>query len=253
MRIILLGDSITQGLGSKKVNFTEELSKLCCHDQIINMALTGTTIKYAAEHLNEYLEQRPDAVIILYGNVDAQLKPSRTGRVFKMLPPRFAHADGSMLLPRPFYSHIWYKNWGQHIENGMRTIFRKLIYHVDGTEQWISIKQFIEKYRLVCETFRNCGIEVICCSTVAIDDKLFPGSDLEYQKYNAKIRCLAEELGCIYLDVYTKFNSLIACNGWKQLFNNDHFHPNGEGYQFMAQWIYEGIRQLREGRTIKRK
>ena len=104
MKIILLGDSITQGLGSKRVNFTEELSNLCYQDQIVNMALTGTTIKYASEHLDLFLEEKPDIAIILYGNVDAQLKPSRTGRIFKMLPPRFAHADGSMLLPRPFYS-----------------------------------------------------------------------------------------------------------------------------------------------------
>lgn len=248
MKIILLGDSITQGLGSKRVNFTEELSNLCYQDQIVNMALTGTTIKYASEHLDLFLEEKPDIAIILYGNVDAQLKPSRTGRIFKMLPPRFAHADGSMLLPRPFYSRTWYKNWGQQIENWMRTIFRKLIYFIDGTEQWVPAAQFMEGYRFVCESFRDHDIGVICSSTVAIDDKLFPGSNAEYQKYNDKIKQIAEELGCIYLDIYERFNSLILSDGWKQFFNDDHFHPNGRGYQLMAKWIYDAIGQLKEGR-----
>ena len=247
MKIILLGDSITQGLGSKKVNFTEELSNLCCQDQIVNMALTGTTITYASERLNIFLEEKPEIVIILYGNVDAQLKPSRTGHIFKMLPSRFAHADGSMLLPRPFYSHTWYKNWGQHIENWMRTIFRKLIYLIDGTEQWVSITEFIDEYRFVCKSFRDHDIRVICCSTVAIDEKLFPGSNAEYIKYNDKIKEIAEELGCIYLDIYARFNSLIMNEGWKGFYNYDHFHPNGKGYQLMAKWIYEGIERLKEG------
>ena len=46
------------------------------------------------------------------------------------------------------------------------------------------------------------------------------------------------------------FADVQLCGDFFSLFAAD---TNGEGYQFMAQWIYEGIRQLREGRTIKRK
>lgn len=244
MKIVLLGDSITQGLGSKKINFTEELSKLCGNAQIVNMALTGTTILYAAEHTDEYLKQKPDAAVVIYGNVDAQLKPSRSGRVFKRLPSRFAHSDGSMLLPRPFYSHVWYKNWGQHIENWMRTVLRKLIYVVDGTEQWVSIGQFAEAYYGVCKIFRDNGIKVVCCSTVAIDEKMFPGSDEEYRKYNAEIIRIAEKSECMYVDLYERFKNAVEHEGWKRIYNEDHFHPNGEGYCLMAKWIFEGIENL---------
>ena len=45
---VLLGDSITQGLGSKKINFTENLNSLLGDGfHVDNMALTGTTISYA--------------------------------------------------------------------------------------------------------------------------------------------------------------------------------------------------------------
>ena len=79
-RIVLLGDSITQGLGSQKVNFTSELEALRQDDEIINMALTGTTIKYACDNVKDILAAKPDMVIILYGNVDAQIRPSRSGK-----------------------------------------------------------------------------------------------------------------------------------------------------------------------------
>ena len=46
--VYLLGDSITQGLGSKKVNFTGELADLLGEGyEIVNLAYTGTTIDYA--------------------------------------------------------------------------------------------------------------------------------------------------------------------------------------------------------------
>ena len=52
--VYLLGDSITQGLGSKKVNFTGELAYLLGEGyEIVNLAYTGTTIDYALGLLDE--------------------------------------------------------------------------------------------------------------------------------------------------------------------------------------------------------
>lgn len=51
--IYLLGDSITQGLGSKKLNFTGVLAKLLGKNyRIVNLAYTGTTISYALKLLD---------------------------------------------------------------------------------------------------------------------------------------------------------------------------------------------------------
>lgn len=52
--VYLLGDSITQGLGSKKVNFTGKLADLLGEGyEIVNLAYTGTTIDYALGLLDE--------------------------------------------------------------------------------------------------------------------------------------------------------------------------------------------------------
>lgn len=52
--VYLLGDSITQGLGSKKINFTNELARLLGSNyEIVNLAQTGTTIDYAFKIIDE--------------------------------------------------------------------------------------------------------------------------------------------------------------------------------------------------------
>ena len=64
MKIVLLGDSITQGIGKLKINY------------IHNLALTGTTVKYAMGLLEKIQEISPNIVIITYGTVDLQVRPN---------------------------------------------------------------------------------------------------------------------------------------------------------------------------------
>lgn len=92
-KIYLLGDSITQGLGSKKVNFSGELSRLLGESyEVVNLAYTGTMIDYALGLLDEGKVASGvtgGICVILYGNVDAQIRPSRTGHVFPRIPRRY--------------------------------------------------------------------------------------------------------------------------------------------------------------------
>lgn len=238
MKIILLGDSITQGLGSKKINFHQELKRLLdSGDDVINMAMTGTTIDYVNTIYSDILAENPDYVVILYGNVDAMLKPSRTGKVFCHLPKRFKMNDGAMLLPRPFYSHSMLKSIGQHIENCFRTIFRNIVIMVDGTEQWMPLNQYVEHYKNICDDLRKQGIRIVICSTVYIDDKYFNGTNNEYICYNKWLKDYTDNNGYIFIDLYHMFETLIKKDGWDKYYNKDHFHPNGEGYALMAAQI----------------
>ena len=79
MKIVLLGDSITQGIGKLKINYTERTVKKDYEDEIIdihNLALTGTTVKYAMGLLEKIQEISPNIVIITYGTVDLQVRPN---------------------------------------------------------------------------------------------------------------------------------------------------------------------------------
>ena len=242
MKVILLGDSITQGLGSKKVNLQQELNNLLNpNDTVINMAMTGTTISYVNSIFPDILSEQPDYVVILYGNVDAMLKPNREGLVFQHLPNRFRMNDGAMLLPRPFYSHSILKSVGQHVENYFRTIFRLLIFKIDGIEQWMPYEQFRDYYEKTCNLLSEHKIKIIICSTVYIDERLFKGTNSEYLKYNEWLKEYSNCKGYRFIDLYRLFKELTKQAGWKKYYNHDHFHPNGEGYAIMAGEIAKGL------------
>lgn len=236
MKVILLGDSITEGLGSKKINFAESLKKELGNEYCIyNLAKTGTTIEYGLKIYDKVNELEPDLVIIMYGNVDAQIRPNRKCFIYKMLPNRFK--GNGMLSPRPFYSKKWHKRLFQKMDNLMRTMFRNLIYFFEVPEQEVDIKLFQETYNALLDSLVN---STIClCSTVYIDEKYFPGSQKEYEKYNAVIKSIADERKYIYIDLYELFREV----GWS-FYNEDHFHPNGDGYLLISKELNKKLNRL---------
>lgn len=78
MRLTIIGDSISQGLGRKHYNYCNELK--CFFEQetkqsldITNMAITGKTILYANEITDKIKDTNPDVILIFLGSVDAIL------------------------------------------------------------------------------------------------------------------------------------------------------------------------------------
>lgn len=249
--VYLLGDSITQGLGSKKVNFTGELERLLGDSyEVANLAFTGTTVDYALKLLDEGKivaggGGSRTVCVILYGNVDAQIRPSRQGRVFPRIPKRYQ--GGGMLMPRPFYSRSPLKRLGQRLDNLQRKAWSGLIKVVDGTEQWVGVEDFSRMYGELLNRLSAIGVEAIACSCVFIDEKLFPGCVEQYEIYNEWIRQTAGERGISYVDFYSLFRGKVAEQGWDSLYNKDHFHPNGGGYEVMARVIAEHVRRGSSG------
>lgn len=241
-KVILLGDSITQGLGSKKINFTQALQdKLGPSFFVENMALTGTTILYADQILDRVVSLEPDYVIIVYGNVDAQIRPNRNGLLFPHIPGRFQ--KNGMLMPRPFYSRTIVKKFGQNLDNWLRHFFSFLIYQVDGSEQWVSKEQFKKTYSAVVEKLLKKRSRVLACSTVYIDEALFPGSLNQYNIFNSEIASIAHQSRCSFVDLFTPLKQAVQKSSWEAYYNYDHFHPNSGGYELISEILSREILQ----------
>lgn len=243
-KVYLVGDSITQGLGSRKINFQKELEdRLRGEFEVVNLALTGTTIQYANMLIDDNEIIAADNVsfcVILYGNVDAQIRPNRSGRLFRLIPSRYR--KNGMLMPRPFYSRSLLKRLGQLIDNLGRSFFAKMIIWLDGTEQWVDIATFSAEYRKFVNSLTERGLIPILCSTVFIDEKLFHETPNQYELFNAEIQKLSIEKELIYIDFYQLFKRKVSEKGWGAYFNHDHFHPNGAGYGVMAREIARAIK-----------
>lgn len=140
-------------------------------------------------------------------------------------------------MPRPFYSHSLHKNIGQHLDNMIRSVFASLIKTVDGTEQWVHVDSFCELYEQLLDRLLGLGLDVVCCSCVYIDEKLFPGSPRQYELFNECIKAASFKRTLPYVDLYELFHHCVEEDGWDSVYNKDHFHPNGKGYRLLAEAI----------------
>ena len=235
-KIAILGDSISEGVGSKKINYISSLSRnLNKNYQIKNFAYTGTTIKYAIQKIPELLAYNPDVVIVFYGNVDAILRPKTDGKLnlYHILPKRYR--GNGMLDPRPIYSRNLYKSILEHADSLFRYNFKKLLIMMYGVYSWVGIEEFTENYQQLIDAINAEHRRIILVSTVTIDDYYFPNSTAQFIKYNSVIQQLARENNKLYLDLYSFLNEFDK----DEIYGADHFHPNANGYEIIGKKLAE--------------
>ena len=238
-RIVLLGDSITEGIGSKKINCVSLLNK---RFEIFNLALTGTTINYVKSIYEKIREINPSKIIIMYGNVDVQFRPNMEKNRFgivSIMPKHYKEIKG-ILNPRPFYSKNIIKKIINIIDNVVRKFLKKLVVVTQGYCQYLNSKEFINEYNYVIERLLELKpkVEILCISTVYLDDKIYNNSSTEYRKINEDIKRITEKYENVnYIDIYTPLKEEVEKNGWNSCYYLDHFHPNSYGYKLIAKQI----------------
>lgn len=239
MKIAIFGDSISEGIGSRKINYSKELEKIFLNKkmklQIYNYAFTGTMIDYTKKIKEKYEKEKYDVVIIGYGNVDGMLRPDTNSNknLYKYLPRRYK--KNGMLNPRPYYSKNKWKKLFQKIDSLIRWNLNKILLKVQGSTTWITLDRFYQEYFEFCTFILNKADKVILLSTVKVGEKYFPGTNASYIKFNEKIKKMEQLNDKIkYLDLYNTLNE-------KEMFFDDLFHPNQQGYEFIAKLIYKKI------------
>lgn len=243
MKCIIIGDSISEGIGSKKMNYENMLLQYCPQlSKIHNLAKTGTTIDYAQNIIQKIIDNQPDIVIIMYGSVDAQIRPNLKRNRFgicDLIPKRYK--IGGMLDPRAFYSKKWYRIPLDRLDNGIRFILKKIVLMTQGKIQLVNSLNFEKEYEHIVSLLTEKNIKIVAVSTMYIDDSYFLGSSFEYCKYNSIIENIAKEYGCAYVDLYNLTKIMTVQHGWDKLYSHDHFHPNALGYELIAKTIAKYI------------
>lgn len=242
VKIALLGDSITEGLGSKKINYERSLFNHINNGQIKysikNFGVSGTTIQYyfqIQEQLNDY---NPDIVLIFYGNVEAIYRPiiNKKSLIYKLMPKKHKK-HFSMIDPRPFYSRKIIKKVFQKMDSLYRFCLKRYFIKKYGTYQILEINVFKEIYEKVLSELVSNKKKIFCVSTVRIDDYYFPESSKALGEYRDVIKNLSENFNCQYINLYDwqlKFS-------WPEIFGDDHFHPNEKGYELIGEFFANQI------------
>lgn len=242
IRIAILGDSISQGLGRKLYNYSQELKANLeimtkFKYEIKNFAYTGTTIKYANEIASNVEKFNPNIVISFYGNVDAMVRPKISGNpnYYSIIPKRYK--KNGMLDPRPFFSSSKTRSFFEHIDSYFRYNLKKLLIKLQGTYCWVEIDEFCLEYSKFLNSIYDRNRIIFLISTVIVDEKYFPGTPESYEKYNYCIRKLASKHDAFFINLQEELKNY----EWDEIFGNDHFHPNKNGYSIIAKYFSEVI------------
>lgn len=241
IRIAVFGDSISEGIGNRKVNYCECLREQLenYYDIVIinNYAHTGTTIGYIEDIKEQWSYNRYDVVIIAYGNVDAMLRPdlNHSPNLYALLPSRYK--QNGMLNPRPYFSKRWYRSIGQHFDSWFRWHLNKFLLNFQGTTTWVSETEFERKYSIALEDLKKISENFILLSTVQVSDRYFPGTNSSYVKFNERIKRLSQQFHAVYIDLYN-------LDFIKNEFYEDDFHPNEKGYKRISAKICDEIKKI---------
>lgn len=250
IKIGVFGDSISEGIGSKKNNYCLYLKSLLSNYYetvtIMNYSLTGTTIHYILDNIeDEWINSYYDVIIIAYGNVDAMLRPDISGKInlYSYLPKRYQ--KNGMLNPRPYFSNRWHKSMIQHLDSWGRWHLNRILLCIQGRTTWVSVDEFRKKYGMTIERLRPHTKAFILLSTVRVEERYFPGTNESYQCFNHVIKQLAEqESQTLFINLY---HDLVG----KEYFYHDLFHPSEKGYKEIANTLAEKIIDLHTGNGRK--
>ena len=143
-----------------------------------------------------------------------------------------------------FYNLFWQGN-EVYLEDAVADSQAKRAYILVGSNDIGDDAQrqvYLENWSIMLDRIREkCpGIEIVIISNIpqyAYADAAYGTNFLKYNRniaeYNGKLRDLAAENGCMYLDVYSYFQD--HCDKMPRAYNLDGFHPNDDGYRVMMQ------------------
>ena len=242
VKIVLLGDSITQGIGSRQINYEKKLKSYLnangIESSIFNLALTGTTIDHAFEQISKIRKINPNYVIIMYGSVDLQVRPNMNTNkwgILSITPKRYKNIKG-MLNPRPFMSSRKSRYILDCADNLYRKIWKRVVIATQGTMQYLSEEEFEQKYMSFLHEVKD--YKVICASTMWVDEKIYTKKTIEnYEAANCFLSNLETKSSNIagFADLYNMQKNIIDKVDYNEIFCNDRFHPNENGYEKISQ------------------
>lgn len=236
MKIAICGDSISEGIGSKKINYIPFLEKAIENIEVKNFALTGTMITYMYDIKIDIKKYDPEVLVIFYGNVDAMSRPNSQSKIYKIIPARYK--KNGMLSPRALYSSNLFKKFFQKIESNFRTNLNRILIKTTGYEVWNPIDKFTNEYSRILNEFKD--RKIILISTVPVFEKWFPNTNNEYIKYNAEIMELAKIYNCKYLNAY----DLLSEYNKNEVYLSDYFHLSEIGYKVLADEIIKYLSEF---------
>jgi lysophospholipase L1-like esterase len=249
MKIVVIGDSIAQGLGVPGQSFGVILahklaSQLGRPVRFINMADNARQITVSRKLLPELISLNPELIIIAHGTTESLLRPPDAA--LRYVPVRWRRPG--WLDPRPYYSRKLLRRIGQKLESAIRWRVKLLLMRSFGGEPWMAPERFeSELSDYVRILLNSTTARIVLLSPYGIDASFFPGSPERLEQCKETIARIPWKFKnkdrLHFVDVSQ------VCRRWED-YLEDRFHPNEFGHERIADRLFESIRSIQWEREV---
>ena len=252
---MFLGDSLTEGVGSKRISHVAELAKQLGASEIRlrdrhelegeiksniaglrfwNFAREGKTIESDFEWLPLIGTLQPELVVIFRGSLESIIRPAMVSDAgWPWWVPR-SWRNYSAMDPRCYFSTTWWRKAKQISVDALKQRVRLRLLQTRAGTSLMDLETLAAYQTKLIKQLRSLATRVLVLGLLPVDENRFPGSAQHFKSVNARLKQIAETEGVEFLDWASQLNG-------DSLFYRDGFHPNQAGAVALANILRERL------------
>lgn len=270
MNWVFLGDSLTEGVGWKRISYVTELvtqirasKELNVHELRLrhfdpsefvefniagkldldpeefasdlwcwNLACEGQTIDTDLAWLPLLRTVRPELVVIFRGSLESIIRPAalHDGSWPPWVPASWR--SYAAMDPRCYFSTTWWRKAKQQAIDAMKQRTRLQLLTRGAARPLMDIDALAEHLTTLLHRLRELNTRVLVLGLLPVDEARFPGSSAYFTLVNTKLSEVANAEGIEFFDWGAELKSRILNDA---LFYRDGFHPNLSGATALAE------------------
>jgi lysophospholipase L1-like esterase len=263
---VFLGDSLTEGVGSKRISHVTELAKQLGASEFRlrpidarngqvdfnvaglmnvaaqqndlwfwNLACEGKTIESDFEWLPLIGTLRPELVVVFRGTLESIVRPAmlRNG-AWPWWVPR-SWRTYSAMDPRCYFSTTWWRRAKQTSVDALKQKARLKLLNLQRGKPLMEFEKFAQYQRQLLQQLRALGARVVVLGLLPVGETRFPDSPAYFKTVNTKLKEVADAAGAEFFD----WASLLPAKA--ELFYRDSLHPNEAGARALAEILRQAL------------
>jgi len=268
---VFLGDSLTEGVGSKRISHVTELVKQMraaagtnVHEfrlrqigadlsrqidfnvaglmnvdadhnptdlWLWNLACEGQTIDSDFGWLPLIAALRPELVVIFRGSLESIIRPAMVADRNWPWWVPQSWRGYAAMDPRCYFSTTWWRKAKQTSVDALKQRARLKLLKLQPGKPLVDIEQFASYQMELLKRLRALGARILVLGLLPVDETRFPGSPEQFKTVNARLKQIAEAEGAEFFDWASSLNG-------GNLFYRDGFHPNAAGADALARILF---------------
>ena len=276
---VFLGDSLTEGVGSKRISHVAELVKQLrssggsnVHEfrlrsidtaafrdidfnvagfmnvdarqnasdiWLWNLACEGQTIESDFGWLPLITALRPELVVVFRGSLESIIRPAMLRDGAWPWWVPRSWRGYAAMDPRCYFSTTWWRKAKQTSVDALKQKARLRLLKAQPGQPLMDLELLAAHQAELLRQLRALGTRVLVLGLLPVDEARFPDSPDHFKAVNRRLQQIATGEGAEFFD----WAALLPSNGHLgDLFYRDRFHPNATGAETLAQILREYCR-----------